>query len=250
VGTHPKPAEHELARLLRRNQGMAMKQIAALLGVSVSTVSLWTRDIELTSEQRRRNNFRNPRAPQNPRAIAARARSWAARNRHRRRSFQEEGRSKAREGDALHMAGCMLYWAEGSKRRNSVTLANSDVHLVSHFCRFLTESLGVDAADITISLNVYTNNGLTIKQIERHWLDALGLPRSCLRKHSLNSLPTSSSGQKRNRLPYGVCTIRVHRTQVVQHIYGAIQEYAGFEEPRWLDGPPIKRRSRKARAAS
>jgi hypothetical protein len=24
-------------------------------------------------------------------------------------------------------------------------------------------------------------------------------------------------------------------TQIVQHIYGAIQEYAGFEEPRWLD---------------
>jgi hypothetical protein len=24
-------------------------------------------------------------------------------------------------------------------------------------------------------------------------------------------------------------------TRIVQHIYGAIQEYAGFEEPRWLD---------------
>jgi len=24
-------------------------------------------------------------------------------------------------------------------------------------------------------------------------------------------------------------------TEIVQHIYGAIQEYAGFEEPRWLD---------------
>ena len=35
-------------------------------------------------------------------------------------------------------------------------------------------------------------------------------------------------------------TLAVHDTQLVQHIYGAIQEYAGFEEPRWLDGPPRK----------
>jgi hypothetical protein len=31
--------------------------------------------------------------------------------------------------------------------------------------------------------------------------------------------------------------------QLVQHIYGAIQEYAGFDEPRWLDGPPRKSQS-------
>ena len=34
-------------------------------------------------------------------------------------------------------------------------------------------------------------------------------------------------------------------TRILQHIYGAIQEYAGFEEPRWLDGPPRKPRPRK-----
>ena len=52
---------------------------------------------------------------------------------------------------------------------------------------------------------------------------------------NINPLPTSSSGLKKNRLPYGVCTLNVHSTELVQHIYGATQEYAGFEEPRWLD---------------
>jgi hypothetical protein len=42
-------------------------------------------------------------------------------------------------------------------------------------------------------------------------------------------------------LPYGVCFVSVAKsTRLVQHIYGAIQEYAGFEEPRWFDGPPRK----------
>jgi hypothetical protein len=55
-----------------------------------------------------------------------------------------------------------------------------------------------------------------------------------LRKHTLNHMPTSSSGRARNKLPYGVCTVYVHSTRVVQHIYGAIQEYGGFDEPAWL----------------
>lgn len=62
---------------------------------------------------------------------------------------------------------------------------------------------------------------------------------------SLGAGPTSSSGRKRNKLPYGVCTLQVRRsTRLVQHIYGAIQEYAAFDEPAWLDGPPRKPRPR------
>ena len=136
----------------------------------------------------------------------------------------------------------MLYWAEGAKSRNSLTMANSDRGMLRFFLRFLRESLGVPDAAITLRLNVYTTNGLALPEIEDHWLQGLGLPRSCLRKHQLNHKPTSSSGRRRNKLPYGVATLRVHSTRLVQHIFGAIQEYAGFDEPRWLDGPERKRR--------
>ena len=103
------------------------------------------------------------------------------------------------------------------------------------FRRFLTESLGVDPSEIRLTLNVYTDNGMSVAEIERYWLEWLELPESSLRKHQLDHMPTSSSGKARNRLPFGVCTMRVNSTRIVQHIYGAIQEYAGFEEPRWLD---------------
>jgi hypothetical protein len=141
--------------------------------------------------------------------------------------------------DSLHMAGCMLYWGEGAKSRNHVKFTNSDLAMLQFFIRFLRECLGVKSDDCRIRLNVYTNNGMPLKEIERRWLRALELPASCLRGHSLNSYPTSSSGKKRKKLPYGVCTLTVAKsTHLVQHIYGAIQEYAGFEEPGWLDGPP------------
>ena len=129
----------------------------------------------------------------------------------------------------------MLYWAEGAKSRNTVKLVNSDPALIVFFARFLRESLGVRDEDIRVCLNVHLNNGMTIEEIEMYWLDRLGLPRSCLRKHTLNAKPTSSSGSKPSKLPYGVCTLRVNSTQLVQHIFGAIQEYAGFDNPAWLD---------------
>lgn len=129
----------------------------------------------------------------------------------------------------------MLYWAEGGKGRHAVEFTNSDPRMLVLFRRFLTESLGIESASILMAINVYTDNGLTIRQIEDYWLDLLCLPRSSVRKHMLNHLPTSSSGRAKNKLPYGVCTLRVHNTWRLQHIYGAIQEYAGFAESVWLD---------------
>jgi hypothetical protein len=106
--------------------------------------------------------------------------------------------------------------------------------MVVLFRRFLTDSLGIQRESILFSLNVYTNNGLSIEEIEGYWLDLLGLSVSSVRTHTLNHMPTSSSGRAKNKLPYGVCTLRVHNTWMLQHIYGAIQEYGGFDEPAWL----------------
>jgi len=230
-----KPAEYREARRLRRDQGMPMKRIAARVGVSIGTVHAWTRDIELRADQKWRN-LHGPRGPANPAHVAARAATWRKRNRAKRLAYQREGRARARDGDPLHMAGCMLYWAEGKKNRNRVQLVNSDMDMVRFFCRFLRTCFDLGPEEFRVALNFYTGNGISIQEIERRWLAALDLPHSSLNKHTINAFPTSSSGRKKNRLPYGVCTLTVTRsTRIVQHICGAIQEYVGSDEPRWLD---------------
>jgi hypothetical protein len=94
----------------------------------------------------------------------------------------------ARSGNALHEAGCMLYWAAGSKDRNSVQFVNSDVHMIRFFMRFLTECFGVTAERYCFSVNCYINeDGLTLEAIEAHWLNLLELPRACLRKAIVNN---------------------------------------------------------------
>src|SRR4051794_1234173 len=119
MGTHPKPIERKQARALRK-RGMPMKEIAGRLGVSPSSVSLWTRDIQLSPEQ----TERNLREAGRRRGVA-----WQELNRSRRLTYQLEGRERARQSEPQHQAGCMLYWAEGSKERNSVVFANSDVNM-------------------------------------------------------------------------------------------------------------------------
>jgi hypothetical protein len=116
--------------------------------------------------------------------------------------------------------------------------------MLRYFRDFLVGCFGVKPENFRVRLNVYLGNGKTIREIEDWWLNKLNLPRACIRGHSINSFPTSSSGAKRNKLPYGVCALSLNSTRIVQHIYGAMQEYGGFDEPRWLDGPPLKRARR------
>ncbi len=154
--------------------------------------------------------------------------------RNRRQTAQEHGRRSARQGDPLHLAGCMLYWAEGSKRRNDVEFTNSDSDLVATFVRFLRECYSITSDDLRLTLNVHLNNGIALNDIEDWWLTRLSLSRRSLRSHTLNHSSERSSGSRRT-LPHGTARVVLHSTFVVQSIYGAIQEYAGTVRPEWLE---------------
>jgi hypothetical protein len=49
-------------------------------------------------------------------------------------------------------------------------------------------------------------------------------------------MPTRNTALKkrRNKLPYGTCSLRVNDTRLVQGLYGAIQEYGGFDREEWV----------------
>jgi len=232
TGCKQRPRDLEKYRQARglRSSGKPFKQIADQLGISPDTVHRWTRDIVLTPAQQAAINQAAEKR------WTARAISWSETCRQRRRDAQKEGRAKARECDQLHVMGSMLYWAEGSKQRNVMTFANSDPAMVELFARFLRESLGIENSKITMRLNVYLINGLSLAEVEAYWLDICGLPSSCCRKHMVNHFPTSSSGRRGHKLPYGVCSLSIGSTRAIQHVYGAIQEYSGIDQPAWLDG--------------
>jgi hypothetical protein len=215
---------------LRAEQGYSIKQIAALVGVARSSVSLWVRDIPLTEKQHQALRARNPIYNQQ---LAGRA-TTSTRRRAERRRYQEHGRALARRGEPRHAMGCMLYWAEGTKDRNQVRFSNSDPEMVRAFVAFLRSYFALRDEEIRLTCHLYADHLERQREVEDFWLDVAQLPRSSLCQSIVNVYSKYSSKKRLNKLPYGTCRLVVHRTRVVQSILGAIQEYAGFEREAWL----------------
>jgi transposase len=223
-----KTEERRRARELRA-EGWSVKEIERSLGVSRSSVSLWVRDVALTESQRRILELRSKAGP----LIAAERKAAAARE--RRRAYQDDGRRLVHELGGSYVAGCMLYWAEGDKSRNSVRISNADPDLLACFSTFLRNHFNVPAERMTLYCNLFADHLPRQQEIEQYWLDRLGLPLSSLRKSTVNTYSKYSLKKRANKLPYGTCKLAVHSTQIVQTIYGSIQEYGGFDRPEWLD---------------
>jgi transposase-like protein len=225
-----KTVERELARALRRVEGLPIKEIARRVGVSTASVSVWVRDIQLSAEQHEALRAQNPayNGQISGRAIAA------ANRRGERIAYQEHGRQLARRAEPLHIAGCMLYWAEGAKGRNQLHFTNSDPEMARFFVRFLLTYFDLRPEDMRITCNLFADHEDRQHEVERFWLETLGLPDSSLRKSIVNVYSRHSKRKRTNKLPYGTCRIVVSRSAVTQSIYGSIQEYAGFSREAWL----------------
>jgi DNA-binding transcriptional regulator YiaG len=229
-----KTLERQWARIARQELGMSVKRIADAFHVSPSSVSSWVRDIELSPEQEAALRDMAARQLKGVEQRAAKARA-------RRAAAQHRGRAIARGSDPLHQAGCMLFWAEGARNRNSVVFANSDVAMHQYFRRFLRECYAVPDERIVLSINCFLGNGKAVEEIENWWLAQLDLPRSCLRPTIVNRPSRASKGTHRV-LVHGTARLVVHSTEIVQSVYGAIQEYTGVDRPEWLDLPTRGRR--------
>jgi hypothetical protein len=192
-------------------------------------VSLWVRDILLTQQQ-------IEALKESQRKGVARARLKAVEtNRQKYRQLREqaqmEGRVQANEGSALHLAGCMLYWAEGAKNRSELIFVNSDPEMMRYFIRFLRQSLQVSDDEFVLRIYCHSRNREEIARMEAYWLEVLALPSSAIR------VAVFKTGSKltHNHLANGICRLSIKKSfRYVQHIFGAIQEYGGFERPAWL----------------
>lgn len=129
----------------------------------------------------------------------------------------------------------MLYWGEGTKSRNHVQLSNSDPPLVLFFLNFLRGYFSIPSGRIRLQCNLHADDDDQVREIENYWIATLGLTRESLTKSIVNSVSRASLHKRRSTLPYGTCRLTVHSTAIVQHLYGAIQEYAGFDRPAWVD---------------
>ena len=209
---------------------MSVREVAAAVGVSRGTASLWLRDVPLAPDQRAALAARNPIYSSQTTGADAKA----AIARVRRARWQQEGRVRARERDPDYVAGCMLYWAEGTKDRNQLRLTNSDPSMIGFFARFLRRQFAVPDDRFRVWCNLFADHQDRQAAVENFWLAVVGVSRACLRKSAVNVYSRYTKRKRTNLLLYGTCQLIVCSTEVVQTIYGSIQELGGFDRPEWL----------------
>jgi hypothetical protein len=154
-----------------REQGLAYHQIAAELGVSKSSVSLWVRDLprppRLSFQECRKRSAEGVRrywAVQGPLREAGRAAVSAA-------AAAQIGELSDRE---ILIAGAIAYWCEGGKSKphnphDRVSFVNSDAALIRFFLRFL-DVAGVGPERLIF--RVYIHESADVEAAQRFWLDA------------------------------------------------------------------------------
>jgi hypothetical protein len=189
----------EQARGLR-TQGLSYNEIAAQLGVSKSSVSLWVRDIPCPERfayvhnERRRQGLRNFNEARSARHVA-----------ETKTASAEVGELTDRE---VLVAGAIAYWCEGAKSKpnrkvNRVVFINSDPELITFFLRFL-DVAGVNRDDLVLRVHIHENADADAAQ--QFWLKVTGTRSSQFRSPTL-----------KHHNP------KTHRTNVGENYHGCLR---------------------------
>jgi hypothetical protein len=212
MGYRGKVAEQEKARLLRA-ENRTLAEIAEMLGVSKSSVSLWVRDVPFTPSKRRYGPQRRP----HPQHLA------------KLREIEEcqfEGRKAIGilDDDAFLAAGVALYAGEGAKSGGSVIFANTDPTMIRFHCAWLRRFFDIDEARLRV--RVYLHEGLDLDAAEEHWSRVTGVPRSQFRSpYRAAADPTN----RRNKHEFGCAYVGYSCTHTLRKILGLMHALLSSE---------------------
>jgi transposase len=197
-----------------RSLGASLGEIAKELSVSKGSVSLWVRDVRLTSDQVNKLNKNGFSIS----AIEKRRKSRLVNEEKKRNlAIAEAGKDIAKiTQNELKLIGTALYWAEGGKTKNSVRVSNSDQYIICVMMRFFRQVCSVEEHKFRVQ--IHTHSHLNIENAENYWSDVTGIPVSQFYKTYAKA--SVASLHKKDNLPYGTVQIYVCDTKLFLVIKG------------------------------
>lgn len=211
----------EAARELRR-RGLDYNRIAAQLGVSKSSVSLWVRDLprppRLSYEECRKRHAEAVRRYWD----AERPARAASRDAVRLAAIAQAGLLSKRE---ILIAGAIAYWCEGSKNKphrrwDRVAFINSDPALISFFLRFL-DVAGIERDRLIF--RIYIHQSADVEAAETFWLETVKAAPAQFRKTTLKKHNPATIRRNTGEGYHGCLRIDVRRSA---DLYGKIEGWA------------------------
>ncbi|VVA43301.1 conserved hypothetical protein [Candidatus Roizmanbacteria bacterium] len=217
-----KSKEKLKARKLRR-KGESIKKISKLVKVSVSTASLWCRDIELTNSQ-----IENLRKRQTDPFYGKRLDYYLKKKKEfnlkllnlKNEGISSIGKLTKRE---IFIIGIALYWGEGFKKDSLVGLATLDINIAKFFIFWLNKSFGITTKDLILRVTANISYKSKINELGKYWSRELKIPVNQFSKPFFQNAKWKKEYENKNDY-HGVLRIRARRSiDLLRKIFGYIE---------------------------
>lgn len=227
MGYRGKVAERARARELRA-RGWVMRDIAEKLGVSRSSVSLWTRDVPFAPYPKRTRYRRSAARRRGPNALQRRKQEEIER-------LLAEGAERIGHLSEREFLVAGVYAGEGKKTDGDVALANTDPRFIAFFCAWLRHFFPIDETRLRVYL--YLHEGLDLDHAIAYWSTVTRIPTH---QFPQPYRAVADAGIRNSKHPLGCATVRytcspTHRA--VMGLVHALLAGRGFVEwePETLD---------------
>ena len=205
------------ARELRK-KGLSIKEIQRKLKVSLSSVSLWARDVKLTRKQLEKLYL-------NKRTGNLKGSIIAARNKIKEREEITKKLNKQGEKDIgkltkrdKFIAGVALYFGEGGKTDGDITFSNSDSRAIKFMVGWFREFCKVPDKKFRGSLYIHDN--LDRKKAEKFWSNLTGIPLNQFTKAYI--VKNNTKRLRKVKHIFGVFRISVSDANLHRKVMGQI----------------------------
>lgn len=192
----------ELGKALRR-LGLTYGEIREIIPVPKGTLSYWCSGIRLDEDQVAAIVART--GPESRVGIPVDT-QWRRREVIARIRAEAAAYARRHLWDPRFVAGVVLYWAEGSKTRNDLSVANADPAMLRAFIAFVRLYLDGNAEFV---LSMHLHEGNDDEAARSYWRDATGLGDVDFTK---TYIKPKGTGHRKNHLAHGVCRVRVRRS--------------------------------------
>jgi len=209
-------SEQRIKAVQLRERGESIKQIAKIVGVSKSTISLWCRDIVLNSSQIKVLHDRMV------------SKSYAGRMKGARSQYEarlkriEDGKEKgikeiAKLSDRdLLVAAVALYWGEGSKKSRQLAINNSDPEMIKFMMVAFRRIWEISEDRFTFHVGINKIHKGRDEEIKEYWSKVVGISKNQFRKTIF--IKAKNKKVYKNFLDhYGTLTIRIRRPMSIYY---------------------------------
>ena len=192
--------DKELAFTLRK-QGRSYKEIHNELGMSVSTLSNWFKNVDFSEEIKLSVIARAQKLSTARLQSLNQARGDLLHAYYAQAETEAVKELKKNINNPLFTSAVAAYWGEGDKlTKNQIRLTNTDPQMIRLFKSFHVNICTVPTQKLRCALFIYED--LNETTCRNYWKQQTGIENF----HKTMVLP---SRHKTKRLPYGICTLVV-----------------------------------------